>query len=326
MDFKGKEVLVAGGTGLIGIPLVELLIYKGAHVRIVSLDDARRAHPDAEFWKMDLLAYENCVKACRDMDYIFNLLCMKGSLRVMREMPAKIFDANLLLDINLLRAAYAASNKEGFLLTSSLAVYPQSEISHEDAVWQTFPSEHDKFAGWAKRMGELQVEAYRKEYGLERFSIVRPTNTYGPYDDFNSATAMVVPSLIRRAVRGEDPLVVWGDGSQERDFLYSKDVARAMLFVAEQGITEPVNIGSGKGTTIKTLVDVIVSYLPKKPTIVWDTTKPSGDKKRVLDVSRLRSYGWEREIPLEEGVRRTMEWYTTEKDIPDGRYSIFNSK
>ena len=122
-----------------------------------------------------------------------------------------------------------------FLYTSSIGVYSPSEIFHEDDVWNTFPSPNDRFAGWAKRMGELQAEAYAIEYGWERISIVRPANVYGPFDNFDPGSAMVIPSLINRATSGENPLLVWGDGSQIRDFVHADDVARGMLVVVEKG-------------------------------------------------------------------------------------------
>lgn len=308
-DLRNKRVLVAGGTGLIGIPLVRFLIEEeGARVRIVSLDDPSRAHPDAEFLCLDLLVPQNCLSACQGMDYVFNLLCVKGSPKAMHEKPAIMFDCNLLLDVLLLRAAHAAG-VGGYLLASSLAVYAPAEVFREETVWKTLPSEHDWFAGWAKRMGELQAEAYRLQYGWDRISIVRPTNTFGPYDDFDSEGAMVVPSLIKRVVNGENPLVVWGDGSEIRDFLYSEDVARGMILAAKEGIREPVNLGSGTGIRIRELVETIVDCAGSAPQVNWDISKKAGDPMRVLDTTRARSYGFLPRVSLRQGIRETINWY-----------------
>src|SRR3989338_8023363 len=160
--FKNQKVLVAGGTGMIGIPLVEMLIAEGARGRIASRDDASRAHRQAEFVSTDLLSLENCLKVSQGMDYVFNLLGVKGSPAVTTAKPANFFLPTLLLSLHLMEAARQAGVK-GFLYASSIAVYSPAELLHEDDVWKTFPSENDKFAGWAKRMGELQAEAYQKE-------------------------------------------------------------------------------------------------------------------------------------------------------------------
>ncbi len=309
--YKGKKVLVAGGTGLIGRYLVDNLINEGSIVRIASIDDPSRAHPLAEFIRVDLTDYSNCVNSCKNMDYVFNLLCIKGNPKFMKEKPASVFDPMILFNTNLLKAA-KNSNVERYLYTSTLGVYSPAEIFYEDDVWKTFPSENDRFAGWAKRMGELQTEAYRIEYGWNNISIVRPANTYGPFDDFTSENSMVVPSLIKRAVDGENPMVIWGDGSPVRDFIHAKDVARGISLTLEKGISSeyPINLGCGEGCTIKNLVDVILNNLDKKPEIVWDTSKPMGDKKRILDISRAKSLlNWTPEISLEQGVRDILIWY-----------------
>ncbi|PIR69952.1 MAG: hypothetical protein COU47_00780 [Candidatus Niyogibacteria bacterium CG10_big_fil_rev_8_21_14_0_10_46_36] len=307
-DFTGKNVLVAGGTGLIGTPLVRMLIEKGANVTVASLDDPSRAHSDAAFVQTDLRSFEACLKVCAEMDYVFNLLCVKGSPLFMKEHPARVFVSHIQFNTNLMEAA-RLKGVSGFLYTSTVGVYAPSAVMQEDSVWHTFPSEHDKFAGWAKRMGELQAEAYGKEYGWNAISIVRPANVYGPHDTFDPESAMVIPSLIARAMSGEGPFVVWGDGSAVRDFIYADDVARGMLFVAEHGITKPVNIGSGVGVSIRELVEVIISCLPEKPTIVWDTEKPTGDAMRILDTSRVSVYGWKPAISLKEGIAKTIKWY-----------------
>ncbi len=313
--YKDKKVLVAGGTGLIGKPLVDMLIEEGSKVRVASLDDKSRAHIESEFHRVDLTNYDNCTAICKGIDYVFNLLCMKGSPKVMKEKPATYFEGNLIPNINLLRAA-KQEEVERYLYTSTVGVYDgEAEISHEDDVWKTFPSKRDWSAGWAKRMCELQAQAYDIEYGWEGVSIVRPANTYGPYDKFDSEAATAVPALIKRAVDGKNPFIAWGDGSPVRDFIYSKDVAKGMMFVLEKnpGPNSPINLGSGTRRTIKELVDIIISNVEKKPEIIWDTSKPEGDKIRVLNVKRAASLGFRSEISLEEGIKETIDWYIGNK-------------
>ena len=173
VNFNNKNILVTGGTGMIGQPLVEMLSSMGAHVRIASLDDPSRAHPDADFLKTDLRFFDQCINACEDMDFVFNLVGIKGSPAMTEKKPASFFVPTLQFSINMMEAA----RREGvqkYLFTSSVGVYEPAEIFYEDQVWKTFPSPNDRFAGWAKRMGELQAEAYRIEYGWNDLYIVRP--------------------------------------------------------------------------------------------------------------------------------------------------------
>ncbi|MEK6933402.1 MAG: NAD(P)-dependent oxidoreductase [Nanoarchaeota archaeon] len=323
--YKDKNVLVTGGTGMIGRQLVELLIQKGAKVRIASLDDPSLAPSGTEFMRVDLTNLDNCINACNNVEFVFHLAGIKGSPKMMKEKPASYFVSSLLFTTNMMEAA-RRSNVKRFLFTSSVGVYGPSEIFYEDDTEKTLPSPNDLFGGWHKRTGELQAKAYQIQYGWNEISIVRPANVYGPYDNFDPENAMVIPSLIKRAMDGEDPLVVWGDGTPIRDFIHAKDVARGMMLVLEKGYNLPVNLGSGKGYTIKEIVDIIVNNLEKKPKIVWDTSKPSGDKKRLMDISRAKSLGWEPIISLEAGIKDTMEWYKNNKNIVNKRFNVFIDK
>jgi len=320
--FRAQNVLVAGGTGMIGIPLVRRLIEQGAQVRIASLDDPSRAHPQAEFIRTDLMSFRNCLAVCERMNYVFNLLGVKGSPAIAAAKPADSFVTTIRLSLNLMEAA-RRKGAWGYLYTSSIAVYAPADMFYEENVWKTFPSENDKFPGWAKRIGELQVEAYNIQYGWDQISIVRPANVYGPYDNFDLDNAMVIPTLIRRVIYGEDPIRVWGNGRSERDFIHAEDVARGMLLAAERGAGQAINLGSGVGVSIRDLVELILRTVEHRPEIVWDTSKPSGDRKRILDISRARSIGFEPSIPLEKGLREVVEWYKKNKEKADSRYDIF---
>jgi GDP-L-fucose synthase len=208
----------------------------------------------------------------------------------------------------MIEAAYNAG-VEWFLYTSSVGVYHPTEVFVEDDVWSTFPSENDWYAGWAKRIGEMNVEAYMEEYRWNKCSIVRPANVYGPNDNFGE-WSMVVPSLIKKAYENE-VLEVWGDGSPIRDLIYAEDVARGMIHMVQNEVTEPVNLGSGTGVTIKEIAEIVAKYFDKE--IVWDTTKPMGDMKRLMDMSRAKSYGFESKISFEDGIQKTIEWYKENK-------------
>ena len=258
----------------------------------------------ADLPNVDLRDRKDCKAVCEDQDVVFHLAGIKGSPQRCMEAPATFSVPMIQFNANMVEASYNAG-VEWFLYTSSVGVYHPAEVFVENDVWKTFPSENDWYAGWAKRVGELNVQAYMKEYDWNKCSIVRPANVYGPNDNFGQYS-MVIPSLIKKAHENE-VLEVWGDGSPVRDFVYSEDVARAMKFVVENKITEPVNIGSGTGTTIKEIADIIANYFEKE--IKWDTTKPMGDMKRIMSTDRLESYGFKLKYDLKEGIEKTIEWY-----------------
>jgi GDP-L-fucose synthase len=324
--YKNKKVLVTGGTGLIGQPLVEMLIAKGAHVTVASLDDPSRASAGVIFKRVDLREFSSCLDICKDQEIVFQLAGVKGSPAMTAKRPASFFVPTLTFSINMMEAARRAGVAR-FLFTSSVGVYSPADVFYEDDVWKTFPSPNDKFAGWAKRMGELQAEAYKIEYGWDKISIVRPANVYGPYDNFDPNNAMVIPSLIKRAMDGENPLTVWGDGSPIRDFIHARDVARGMLLAVEKGINEPINLGSGSGVTIKQIAEIVATHIPNGPIpLVWDTTKPAGDAKRLMDISKANSYGFQPSISIEEGIIETIAWYANNRNTANNRYNAFTEK
>jgi GDP-L-fucose synthase len=328
MNLKDKRILVTGGTGLIGKELVELLLKEDpAYVRIASLDDPVRSTEGCEFLQVDLRDRANCVKAIDSMNIVFHLMGNKGSPKMAKERPADMFVSHLLCNTNMMDVANTL-DIEWYLYTSSVGVYAPAEVMSEDDVWKTFPSPHDWFPGWAKRMGELQAQAYSIQGGWNRTSIVRPANVYGRYDNYDPANAMVVPSLIRRIVDGENPLVCWGDGTPIRDFIHAKDCAAGMIHMVKNEVTEPVNLASGAGVSIKDLVTTLVSISDEKPEIIWDTLKPNGDIKRLLDTTRMNKYGFYPCISFKEGLEEVYRFYKDKRnrETVNKRYSIFTEK
>ena len=324
--FTDKKVLVTGGTGLIGRPLVAILVELGADVTVVSLDPEPGLSDKVKFEHADLREFSSCLSVCESKDIVFQLAGVKGSPKMTMERPASFFVPTLQFSINMMEAA-RQQGVERYLFTSSVGVYSPAEVFREDDVWRTFPSENDRFAGWAKRMGELQAQAYAIEHGWDKVSIVRPANVYGPYDNFDPANAMVIPSLIRRVVDGENPLNVWGDGSAVRDFIFARDVALGMLHVVEKGINIPVNLGSGKGMSIKSIAEIICSCAPASmPEIKWDTSKPNGDARRLMDTKRAKDIGFEPTTDLETGIAETVSWYLQNRGIAEKRYNAFTDK
>ena len=293
MKLQNKNVLVTGGNGMIGRALVELLYdTTSANIMVADLPN------------VDLRDRNDCKDVCEGQDVVFHLAGIKGSPIRCMESPASFSVPQIQFNANMIEAAYNAG-VEWFLYTSSVGVYHPAEVFVEDDVWKTFPSENDWYPGWAKRVGEMNVQAYTKEYNWNKCSIVRPANVYGPNDNFGDEST-VIASLIKKAFKN-DVLEVWGDGSPIRDFIYSEDVARGMIHMVENEVTEPVNLASGTGVTIKDLAFMICEYF--NVGLSFDESKPNGDMKRILSTERAESYGFKPQVSLDEGIHRTINWY-----------------
>ena len=318
--FNNQKVLVTGGAGMIGRQLVDLLVERGAQVTVADLNQPTDLPEGVDFVKANLLYFDQCQNICNGQDYVFNLVGIKCSPKVTMEQPADIMGPMMQFNTNMLEAAMQA-NVKWYLYTSTVGVYTPAEVFYEDDVWKGSPSPNDWYGGWAKRMGELQCEAYEKQYGEGKCSIVRPANVYGPYDNFDLKNAMVVPSLIRKAHENEI-LDVWGDGSPIRDFIHAKDVARGMVFAVENKITKPLNLGSGTGVTIKELAETVANYFEKP--IQWSPEKPSGDARRIFSMERANSYGFYPEVSIKEGIESTIEWFLNNPDKIDKKFNALN--
>ena len=320
--FQNKNVLVTGGAGMVGRALVSKLLALGAKVTIADLHLPADLEPEVNFVNKDLRYLHNCEEICQDKDFVFNIIGVKGSPQVCATQPADFMIPMLQFNTNMMEAARRA-DVQWYLYTSSVGVYSPADVFYEDDVWTSFPSPNDKFAGWAKRMGELQAEAYSIQYGWDKVSIVRPANIFGKYDNFNPVNSMVIPSLIRKA-QENDVLEVWGNGSPIRDFIFADDVADAMIKCVENKVTLPVNLGSGKGFTIKELVDVVVKTSGKENLEVkWLVDKGNGDAIRIMSTERAESFGIKSNTSLEDGIRVVTEWFKNNKNTLDQRYNVF---
>ncbi len=327
IDWKSKKVLVAGGTGTIGIPLVKKLINLEAIIKVVSLDNPKYAKSlfddKINFVQKDLTDFENCMEVTKDQDYVFNLVGIKGSTGIGETKVASYLVPMLRFQTNLMDAAFK-NNVKRYLFTSSICSYPQSIIpKKEDTMWDGMPKQNDRIPGIAKRVGELQGESYMLEYGWNAVIIIRPSNVYGKFDDFNPLTAQVIPALISRIFKNENPLKVWGDGSSVRDFVYSEDVAYWMIVAMENAPPcLPINIGNGKGVTIKEISEIILKHTSKygySPTIEWDITKPIGDTVRVLATKRAENIlNYKVITSLDDGIKETVDWYINKNGVING--------
>ncbi len=305
-SFASKNVLVTGGTGLIGRQVVDILVRAGAHVRIVSLDRVT-VSDRADHVIGDLTSFELCKEVTNGMDCVFHLAGIKGSAGVSQSHLASHFVPTLMFNVNVLEAC--RRNKVGKIVyTSSIGAYANAEVFKEGEPGNFHDAPMD-FAGWAKRMAELQVHAYKLQYQLENFSIVRPSNVFGPGDNFDPENAMVVPTLLYRVFHKEDPVVVWGDGSAIRDIVFSRDVAEGVILALHHGTKGGyVNLGAGRGYSVKELVESIRSIVSFN--YRFDATKPSGFPMRVMDISLARRLiEYNPTTSLAQGLRETWDWY-----------------
>lgn len=308
---QGKAVIVTGGTGMIGREVVRILCEAGADVRSVSLDRLDAIHPKARQVYGDLTDFGLCRELTKDVDWVFHVAGIKGSIEVTKSKPANFFVPLLMMNTNMLEAA-RVNGCEKIVYTSSIGAYSSAEVFVETDHDEGQPP-MDMFPGWAKRMAEMQVKAYSIQYGLQNFAIVRPCNVYGPGDNFDPKNAMVVPSLMARIDAGERPMRIWGDGSAVRDFAYASDCAEGViqaLFYGTRG--DFVNLGSGVGVTIKQLVETLASFIEFP--YEFDASKPAGFPRRVMDIARARAWiGYDPRTSLRQGLENTWRWYLENK-------------
>jgi GDP-L-fucose synthase len=307
--FKNKKVLVSGGTGLIGREVTKLLLDFGATISVVSLDSIKQ-FSEVRYVYGDLTELDFCLDVTKNIDYVFHLAGIKGSIEITKSRPASFFVPLLMFNTNVLEASRRNGVKK-LVYTSSIGAYPAAEIFEESMGESGDPM--DLYPGWAKRMAELQIRSYSEEFGLD-WSIVRPCNVYGPGDNFDPNNAMVIPSLMMRISKGENPLKVWGDGSAIRDFAFSRDVAMGTIQALMNGTRGSfINLGSGVGYSIKELVETLNQVVPFE--YEFDATKSGGFPRRVMNIDRAREWvGYEPQTTLLEGLRETWDWFQENKD------------
>ena len=304
MQDINKNVLVTGANGMVAYQLIRLLRDRNCNLTLTDLHEKSKFFSDEKYISGDLRSRSFTQSVCKNQDIVFSLVGLKASPEECLKKPASHSVTMNQFNSNIIESAFK-NDVEWFLYTSSVGVYHPAEVFVEDDVWKTTPSHNDWYGGWAKRMGELNVEASMIEYNRSNCSIVRPANIYGKWDVF-SDKATVIGSLISKGYQ-DDILNVWGDGSPIRDFIYSKDVARGMIHMVENEVTEPVNLASGTGVTIKDLAFMICEYF--NVGLSFDESKPNGDMKRILSTERAESYGFKPQVSLDEGIHRTINWY-----------------
>ncbi len=315
--WMGKNVLVTGGAGFIGSFVVEQLIEKGASVTITtyskkeSVRNIEHLLPQLTVLNGDLLDSDFALKATSGKDAVFHVASYKKNIAFHQKFPADILRTNTLLSINMLDAA-RKSGVERFLVVSSGIVYgsesksPNLEI---DGFLGDVESAHYGYA-WSKRFGEVLANAYAKQSGM-KIAIARPYNVFGPRDNFDKESAQVIPTFINRIAGRENPFTMWGDGNQERSFLYVEDLARGLIDLTEKyPECDPVNFGTDETIKLKDLAKMIMDLEGVDLKVEFDITKPGGLTKRNCD--NTKSFNTIEFIPkyfLKEGLMKTIEWY-----------------
>ncbi len=316
--WENKKVLVTGGAGFIGSHLVEKLVKRNAKVSVLdNLQNGKEVNLESVKKNVRLINGncqdpEDALNACKNQNIVMNLAARVGGIEYNRTHQATMIRDNLLIGTNMIETARKAG-VERFLVVSSACVYPRncSVPTPESEGFLDEPEPTNGGYGWAKRMAELLGKYYREEFGM-KVGIARPYNCYGPRDHFDPETSHVIPALIKRVFDGENPVKVWGTGRQTRAFLYVEDFAEGLMLIIERyPVADPVNIGTDEEVTIARLIEKIIKISGVKTKIEFDTSKPDGSPRRNSDNKKAKEkLGFKAKITLDEGLRRTIKWYT----------------
>ena len=303
---ENKKVLVTGGAGFLGSFLVEKLKEKGGNEENIRIPRSK---------DMDLRRWENCVEVVKDIDIVIHLAARVGGIGYNQKYPATLFYDNAIMGIQMMEAA-RQEGVEKFVAVGTICAYPKFTPVpfKEEDLWNGYPEETNAPYGLAKKMMLVQSQAYRQQYGFNSIYLL-PVNLYGPRDNFNPGSSHVIPALIKKMfdakLEGKKEVVVWGTGKATREFLYVEDADEGIILATERyNKPDPVNLGSGFEISIKELVELIVELVGFEGEIKWDTSKPDGQPRRCLDVSRAKEeFGFKAEVGFREGLERTIEWY-----------------
>ncbi|HEY5220745.1 MAG TPA: GDP-L-fucose synthase [Candidatus Paceibacterota bacterium] len=307
MELKDKNILVTGGNGFLGTKVVDRLVSHGASR--AEIFAPRSSECDFRKW-------DDCVKAVAGRDVVVHLAAVVGGIGANKEHPGKFFYENLMMGVQMMEAGRLAG-VEKFVALGTICAYPKFTPVpfKEDDLWNGYPEETNAPYGLAKKMLLVQAQAYRTEYGFDAIYLL-PVNLYGPGDNFDPASSHVIPALIKKvyeAKQADTPFIeAWGTGSPTREFLYVDDAAEGIVLATEKyESAEPVNLGSGMEISIKELTGMICRLMDYRGEVRWDATKPDGQPRRQLDVTRAgKEFGFKAKVGFEDGLKQTIDWYS----------------
>lgn len=303
---KNKKILVTGGAGFLGSFVVAKLLERGVPKEDIFVPRSK---------DLDLRKESDCQKAVEGKDLVIHLAAKVGGIGYNKEHPAETFYDNAAMALNLIDSSHKAG-VEKFVGVGSVCSYPKVVPMpfREDDLWSGYPEETNAPYGLAKKMMLVQSQAYRQQYGFNAIHLLM-INLYGPGDNFDEKSSHVIPAIIKKVnaakQAGKDFIEAWGTGIATREFLYAEDAAEGILLAAENyNKSEPVNLGSGMEISIKDLTETICRLMDFKGEIRWDSTKPDGQLRRMLDVSRAENeFGFKAKINFEEGLKNTINRY-----------------
>ena len=295
------RVLVTGGGGFLGSHLVERLESDGHEVVAARQRD------------YDLTRFDDTARLFDDAkpELVYHLAAEVGGIGANRANPGRYWYANLQMGVNLLEQARIHSTPK-LVIVGTVCAYPKYTPVpfREESLWDGYPEETNAPYGVAKKSILVGAQAYREQYGLDSIFLL-PTNLYGPRDNFHPTNAHVIPDLIRKMVDSPDEIVLWGDGSPTREFLYVDDCVEGLVLAAGRyDGADPVNLGAGKEISIRDLAELVADVTGFEGRIVWDTSQPNGQPRRSVDATRARElFGFEARTPLRDGLQKTVAWY-----------------
>jgi GDP-L-fucose synthase len=302
--------LVTGSSGLAGTHLIEKLLNKGYEVIGVDFNPPVKPidNQNFKFISFDLRNQTDVTLLFNDFkfDGVINAFGIKGSPVKALESPLDFLEPSIKVNTNIIDNCF--KHKSWLVFMSSVGVYPTAETFVEDDMWKAMPSKNDWYPSWSKRIPELYLEAYKIQYKWEGWSIVRPANIFGEYDNFGKGST-VIASTIRKVYEATNEIEAWGDGTPTRDFIYAGDVADACIKCLEDRLHITSNLGSGEDISIKRMIETVSKVSGKEIQINWDTTKPNGDMKRKMDTTIQSEYGLLPKLGFEEGIKVTYEYY-----------------
>ena len=307
MDLANKKIIITGAHGFLGKYIVANLIEK-RKVPKENLFLPTVQNLDLRFW-------ENCKKAVDGQDIVIHLAAKVGGIGLNKAKPGELFYDNAIMGIQLLEAARQAGVSK-FVTIGTICAYPKfcAIPFKEKDLWSGYPEETNAPYGVAKKALLVQSQAYRDQYGFNGIYLL-PVNLYGPGDNFDLESSHVIPALIRKIAEAKkenkEYIEVWGTGEATREFLFVEDAAEGIILATENyDKSEPVNLGSGMEISIKDLVNLISEIMEFKGQIRWDKTKPDGQPRRMLDVSKAeKEFGFKAKVDFREGLKKTIDWY-----------------
>ncbi|GAB4489493.1 MAG: GDP-L-fucose synthase [Thermodesulfovibrionales bacterium] len=314
LELKKKRIVVTGGAGFLGRAVVQRLKQAGCADIFVPRSS-----------QYNLIVQEQVSRLYRDArpDIVIHLAAVVGGIGANRENPGRFFYENLMMGVQLIDEARLCG-LEKFVCIGTICAYPKFTPVpfREEDLWNGYPEETNAPYGIAKKALLVQLQAYREQYGLNGIYLL-PVNLYGPGDNFDPGSSHVIPALIKKCIdaveSGAREIVVWGTGAATREFLYVDDAAEGIVLAAERyDGPEPVNLGAGFEISIQDLVEKVASLAGFRGDIVWDRTKPDGQPRRLLDVSRAeRHFGFRAKKSFDEGLKETIAWYRSHRSRRD---------